>query len=253
MSFMDAPQRSDRFAEVRLLLEKARRVCAFTGAGISAESGIPTYRGTGGLWSGFSADEIASPRGFARDPKRVWQWHNERRMALANVKPNAGHAALAKLEELVTSRGGQFALATQNIDGLHQAAGSRHVLELHGTILAIRCDTCGYRRAIGFEPIEGVPWCPKCRTFMRPDIVWFGETLPPDVWQRAAEAAASADLFLAIGTSAIVYPAAGLIDLASRRGARTVEINLEPTAATGMVDVALHGKAGEILPAILPA
>jgi NAD-dependent deacetylase len=249
---MNVPHDTDPIAEVRRLLENARRVCAFTGAGISAESGIPTYRGTGGLWSGFSAEDLASPQGFARDPKRVWQWHNERRMALAAVKPNAGHTALAKLEEIVTSRGHAFTLATQNIDGLHQAAGSRSVLELHGTILTIRCDTCWYRRAIGFEPIEGIPFCPKCRTFMRPDIVWFGEMLPQDVWQRAAEAAAGADVLLAVGTSAVVYPAVGLIDLAARNGARTVEINLEPTAATGAMDIALHGKAGEILPAILP-
>ena len=227
-------------------------MAVLTGAGISAESGLPTYRGATGLWAGFSMKEFASPEGFAHDPQKVWGWHDERRMALAAVRPNAGHLALAELERRVNARGGQFALATQNVDGLHQAGGSKNVLELHGTILAVKCSRCERRREIGFEPITGVPRC-SCGAMMRPDIVWFGEMLPEAVWQSAFHAAAACDVFLTVGTSAVVYPAASLIEIAAAGGAKTVEVNLERTAASSSVDIALTGKAGDILPALLAA
>ncbi len=232
------------------MLQEARRVAVLTGAGISAESGLPTYRGATGLWAGFSMKEYASAEGFAQDPEKVWGWHDERRMALAAVRPNPGHLALAEMERRLETRGGQFALATQNVDGLHQAGGSRNVLELHGTILAVKCSRCDRRREIGFEAIAGVPRCP-CGAMMRPDIVWFGEMLPEAVWQAACIAAAACDVFLTVGTSAVVYPAASLIEVAAAGGAKTVEVNLERTAASSSVDFALAGKAGDILPTLL--
>lgn len=246
---MESP--GTHLAQARQLVKEATRVSVLTGAGISAESGVPTYRGAGGIWSGFSAEDLASPGGFRRDPVKVWDWHNQRRMNLKVIKPNPGHRALAELERQVTARGGSFCLATQNIDGLHQAAGSRNVLELHGTILAIKCSVCNQRRHIGFEPIKEIQKCPRCGSAMRPDIVWFGEMLPQDVWRPAAQAARECDLFLSVGTSAVVYPAAGLIELAVQSGAASIEVNLEPTAASGLVDIALHGEAGEILPKLI--
>ena len=238
--------------QARAILAGARRVAVLTGAGISAESGVPTYRGVSGVWKAFSAKDMASPEGFARDPERVWAWHNDRRLALASIAPNAGHRALADLERLLADRGDRFDLATQNIDGLHQAAGSRNVHELHGTILAIYCVVCGKRRWLGFDPVDGLPRCESCGGLLRPAIVWFGEVLPRDVWLAAANAATSSDVFMTIGTSAVVYPAAGLVEMAIGAGARTIEVNLEPTPASTLVDVALHGPAGNILPRLVP-
>jgi len=236
--------------KARLAMRNARRVAVLTGAGISAESGVPTYRGSGGLWSGFSSADLASPEGFARDPHKVWDWHNDRRMSLAQVKPNAGHLALAQLEQQLQARGATWTLATQNVDGLHQAAGSTNVLELHGTILAIRCNGCGLGRRVGFEPIAELPHC-SCGGLMRPDIVWFGEMLPQTVWRAAVRSCQECDVMLTVGTSAQVYPAASLIEVAAENGAATIEVNLEPTAASGLVTYALHGKAGTILPQLV--
>ncbi|KPJ73447.1 MAG: hypothetical protein AMS14_06545 [Planctomycetes bacterium DG_20] len=248
---MNQPPTDDRAAGARDLVSAASRVTVLTGAGISAESGVPTYRGADGLWKDFTYDDVAGPAAFARDPQRVWQWHNERRMALKAVEPNAAHRALAELERALTARGGQFRLVTQNIDGLHQAAGSRSVYELHGTILAIRCSRCTHHRRIDFEEMEAVPSCPSCGWPMRPAIVWFGEMLPTDVWTAALEAATACDVFLSIGTSAAVYPAAGLIEMAVASGAATIEVNLEPTPASTLVDIALHGKAARIVPQLV--
>jgi len=201
---------SSKIDQARELIRQADRIAVLTGAGVSAESGVPTYRGAGGIWSGFSAEELASPRGFARDPQKVWRWHDERRMGLRRIRPNAAHRALAKLQHRLEARGGSFVPATQNIDGLHQAAGSTDVLELHGTLLAIRCSACSHRRHIGLEAMdEEVPRCPACGKLMRPDIVWFGEQLPQDVWTAAARAAGACRLFMTVGTSAVVYPPPG--------------------------------------------
>lgn len=222
-----------------------------TGAGISAESGVPTFRGPDGLWEGRRVEEVATPEGFAADPPGVWAWYNERRVGLQNLKPNAGHVALASLARAMSARGGWLCLATQNIDGLHQAAGSEGVLELHGSLTWMKCTACDYRQYIGLEPVKPVPACPSCGRQMRPDIVWFGETLPQEVWLKAYEAASGCDVFLTVGTSAVVYPAASLIHYARQGGAAAIEVNLDPTPASGLVDVALHGKAGEILPQLV--
>jgi len=238
--------------QARAILRETNRLVVLTGAGISAESGVPTYRGAGGIWEGFSAAELASPEGFAADPQKVWTWHDQRRQALAEIRPNPAHEALVRLEQRLRRRGAGMTLATQNIEGLHQRAGSPNVLELHGTILAIRCCLCPHRRYVGLEPVgDDVPVCPRCGNFMRPAVVWFGEQLPQDVWQAAAEAAGRCDAFMSIGTSAVVYPAAALIQLATHAGARTIEVNLEPTPASRSMHVAIHGKAGEILPRLV--
>ncbi len=253
---------SDRIARARRLLAHADSVAVLTGAGISAESGVPTFRGSGGLWSRQRMEDVATPAGFARDPVKVWRFHNELRIELERIAPNAAHLALARLERAVLGRGGRFALATQNIDGLHQAAGSRGVLELHGSLTAVRCTGCDYREDVGFRPLGPRPTCPDCGKWLRPDVVWFGETLGPDVWAAAVRAARSCQVFLSVGTSALVYPAAGLIEIALSEGpgrgrrhletsAGTIEVNLEPTPASGKVDVALHGRAGHILPQIV--
>lgn len=240
-----------RAARARELLQQAGSVSALTGAGISAESGVPTFRGHGGLWKHFRMEDVATPQAFARDPVGVWQWHNERRMQLKSIRPNPGHFALAELQRRVRARGGRFILATQNIDGLHQAAGSEDVRELHGSVTKMRCVACAHQEHIGFEPVEPVPVCPNCGQSLRPAVVWFGEVLPQAAWTAAAEAAGGCEAFLSVGTSATVYPAAGLIEAAVRAGAKTIEVNLEPTSVSQIVDIALHGKAGEILPRIV--
>jgi len=234
------------------LLAGAETLAVLTGAGISAESGIPTFRDAGGLWDGLRPEDWASPEGFARDPERVWRWYERRRAELRLACPNAAHFALAELERRAAARGGQFVLATQNIDGLHHAAGSRNVLELHGTLTRMRCTRCPYETEIGAEPVEPLPpRCPDCQALLRPGVVWFGGPLPADVIQAAADAAANADVFLTVGTSAVVYPAAALTEIAVGCGAAAIEVNLQPTPASRLVRVALHGKAGDILPRLL--
>lgn len=240
-----------RLERAREALGSAKRVAVLTGAGISAESGVPTYRGAGGVWQEVSMDEVATPEAFASDPKRVWEWHSQKRAQLKPVHPNAGHRALATLERQVSNRGGRFLLATQNIDGLHQLAGSWNVLELHGSLLRVRCGGCDYGQAIGFEHTGEPPECPRCGKPMRPDVVWFGEALDEDVFRTAVRAVVSSEVFLTVGTSSLVYPAAGLVEAADDGEATIIEVNLEPTAATPLADIALHGKAGEILPKLV--
>jgi NAD-dependent deacetylase len=248
---MDAPGQSDLMTRARGILANAENVAVLTGSGISAESGVPTFRGAGGIWEQVRAEDVATPQAFVRDPAKVWRWHNEMRTRLQQVSPNPAHFALAKLQRRIRRRNGSFVLATQNIDGLHQAAGSEGILELHGSLMRMRCVSCGYREHIGLRPVEPVPLCPECDRSMRPDVVWFGEVLPQDVWSAAVEAVGHCQILLTVGTSATVYPAAGLIEVAVRAGAKTIEVNLEPTSASHIVDIAAHGRAGEILPKIV--
>lgn len=232
-------------------LRKANRVAVLTGAGVSAESGVATFRGNGGLWEGYRVEEVATPMAFERDPSLVWRFYNMRRTQLWTVKPNPGHHALTALEK----RWGpdRFTLMTQNVDGLHRAAGSQHVLELHGNLTRVRCTCCGQVEARPHEDLAPLPHCDDCRGLLRPDIVWFHEMLPEDVWRDAAQATGECDCFLVVGTSAVVYPAAGLIDAARAVGAAVIEINLEATPATKPGTIALRGKSGEILPRLLEA
>jgi NAD-dependent deacetylase len=231
------------------MLRAARKVAVLTGAGVSAESGLATFRGAGGLWEGQRVEDVATPRAFARDPALVWRFYNLRRANLATVTPNPGHHALAALERHYGPD--NFTLITQNVDGLHLAAGSRTVLEIHGTLRRVRCTGCGALEQRGVEPLPELPRCGACDALLRPDVVWFEEMLPEGVWAKAEQAAAYSDCFLIIGTSAIVYPAAGLTSLARGNGADTIEINLTRTAASREADVVLLGPSGTILPALL--
>ena len=218
-----------------------------TGAGISAESGVPTFRGQGGLWKQFRAEDLATPEAFARDPRLVWEWYDSRRAALAQVAPNAGHRALAELE----ARKPRFTLVTQNVDGLHDRAGSRNVLKLHGDIWTLRCLRCGRERRDERTPLPELPPSCECGGMLRPGVVWFGEPLPVEAWERAQKATREAEVLLVVGTSATVYPAAGLIPLATSAGARVIECNVEETPFSSGLDRSLRGRAGELLPQLI--
>jgi len=233
--------------EAREWLRAAHAVAVLTGAGISAESGIPTFRGAGGLWRQFRPEDLATPGAFAQDPRLVWEWYDWRRGLIARAEPNAGHRALVELE-----RGKpRFTLITQNVDGLHDRAGSRHVLKVHGDIWTLRCTACD-RSWTDFRPAlpELPPRC-ECGALARPGVVWFGEALPVDVWMAAEQAAGEAEVFLVVGTSAVVYPAAGLVMTAKASGARIIEINPERTPYSDDVDCCLQAPAGEALPELI--
>jgi len=232
--------------ELVAALRAASSVFVLTGSGISAESGLPTFRGVGGLWRTHRVEELASPEGFARDPALVWTWYNERRAAHGRAQPNAGHVALAKLDNLV----GDFTLATQNVDSLHLRAGSRNTLELHGSLREARCTGCDARLALQDDGLPRSEIEHQCGGRFRPDIVWFGEPLPQAAWRAAAAAAARADVILVVGTSAVVYPAAALATHYNRR-AFVAEINPEATAISDRVTCALRGSAAELLPRLV--
>ncbi len=227
------------------LLRAAQRVGVLTGAGISAESGLATFRGAGGLWEGQRVEDVATPRAFARDPALVWRFYNLRRANLGGVVPNPGHHALVDLEKRL---GTGFTLVTQNVDGLHQAAGSKNVLEIHGAIRRVRCTGCGLVEDRGTLALADLPRCEKCDALLRPDVVWFEEMLPEDIWASAESAIMRCQCFLVVGTSAVVYPAAGLIDTAHTWEAKVIEVNLTPTLASSIVDVSIQGPSGKVLP-----
>lgn len=237
-------------AALRARLRDAERVVAFTGAGISAESGVPTFRGPGGIWAKFKPEELANMNAFMKNPDLVWEWYAHRRTILAGARPNAGHHALVRMEELIP----EFSIVTQNIDNLHRRAGSGRVIELHGNIERNYCMSCGQPwDDRDTPPAAGVPRCRGCGGIVRPDVVWFGEMLPEEEWETAAHLAEGADLFLSIGTSAAVYPAAGLPIMAKRGGAVLVEINPERTPLTPHADEFLQGSSTLILPALVEA
>jgi NAD-dependent deacetylase len=228
-------------------LAAAKSVAVLTGAGISAESGIPTFRGEGGLWNNYRAEDLATPEAFARDPRLVWDWYNWRRELIAKSKPNPAHLALVKLQIAKPS----FTLITQNVDGLHDLAGSGRVLKLHGDIWRLRCTTCGANWPDRRAPLPTLPPHCACGGLARPGVVWFGEGLPEGMMKEAEHAVAACEVFLVIGTSAVVYPAAGLVPSAKQNGATVIEINTEATAFSEVVDFALQGPAGEMLPKLL--
>jgi NAD-dependent deacetylase len=242
---MDPQDSNETLRRAAAYLRDAERVAVLTGAGISAESGLATFRGAGGLWEGHRVQEVATPDAFRRDPALVWRFYNARRHALRSVRPNPGHLALVALEERLGSR---FTLITQNVDGLHSVAGSQRLLELHGCLARVRCTACPLIEDRGQEILEDLPRCKDCGQLVRPDIVWFNEMLPQDVWMQAERAAESCDCFIVVGTSAVVYPAAGLALLARHCGAKLIEVNLERTAASDHADVTLLGPAGQVLP-----
>ncbi|HEV2860121.1 MAG TPA: NAD-dependent deacylase [Pyrinomonadaceae bacterium] len=232
--------------ELERRLRAAERVFVLTGAGVSAESGVPTFRGGGAaaVWKGMPFSRISSAEMVERDLPEVWAWFDYRRGRIEECRPNPAHETLARWQD----RFGAFTLVTQNIDGLHAAAGSREVLELHGNIRRGRCTACKSREELGPPGRrDGPPACSSCGSFLRPDVVLFGEMLPAGVFELAAERAAECEVCLVVGTSAIVYPAAGLPLIAKRAGAFLVEVNPEPTPLTEYCDLVLEGRAGEIL------
>jgi NAD-dependent deacetylase len=234
--------------ELVIRLKAAQSVLVLTGSGISSDSGLPTFRGVGGLWHDHRVEELASPAGFARDPALVWRWYNERNAAHRRASPNAGHYAIARLETLVAD----FTLATQNVDSLHLRAGTTGLLELHGNLREARCERCGERRTLDASglPLDEIEH--GCGGRMRPDIFWFGESLPQAVWKKAEAAAARAEVILVVGTSALVYPAAALATHYSDT-AYVAEINTEETPISGRVDCVLRGTAAKTLPQIVEA
>ena len=226
---------------MRSSVERARAIAVLTGAGVSAESGIPTFRTNNGYWQQYRVEDLATPQAFARDPKFVWTWYEERRRAIAKAKPNAGHEALAAIH---------CTLITQNVDGLHDLAGSKDIIKLHGDIWTLRCTKCRRERVDRSELNDLPPRC-ECGGVLRPGVVWFGEMLPEGAMERATEAVRNADVFIVAGTSAQVYPAAGLIPLAISNKATVIEINPEETGFSEDVTYSLRGPSAELLPKLL--
>jgi NAD-dependent deacetylase len=238
-------------SELIRTLRSARRVAVLTGSGISAESGVPTFReAQTGLWHRFKPEELATAQAFRRDPRLVWEWYTWRRELAAKAQPNPGHLALAQMEDLIPN----FTLITQNVDGLHQRAGSGRqtpVIELHGSIQRTKCFEEGKPVETWEEGEEIPPRCPSCGGRLRPDVVWFGESLPPGALRSAQEAASACEIFFSIGTSTLVEPAASLPFIASLSGALVVEVNPQETPLTPSADFVLAGPAGEVLPALV--
>ncbi len=237
-------------SELKLLRSKitdAESLVVLTGAGISADSGVPTFRGQDGLWRHHRAEDLATPEAFKRDPRLVWEWYNWRRESLATKQPNAAHEAVTQLER----RCARFWLITQNVDGLHRAAGSTKLSEIHGNIWTVRCTECGQVQGNRDVPIAILPACTRCRGLLRPHIVWFGESLDPGELTRCETALRSCDVLLVIGTSGVVHPAAGFASLAKEAGAFVAEVNLDRTPHTSLVDISLQGRAKDVVPLLL--
>lgn len=235
-------------AELVSLLRGTSKLVALTGAGVSQESGLRTFRDAQtGLWAQYRPEELASPEAFRRDPKLIWDWYAWRREAVKGVRPNPGHYALAEMEKRIPA----FTLITQNVDGLHRMAGNQKMLELHGNIQRVRCADCYTIAETWDDDIESVPRCRECGGLLRPDVVWFGEALPRDQLEAAVEAARSCEVFLSIGTSGLVQPAASLAFAAHNRGATVIEINAEPTPLTSKANYVFQGRSGEILPRVV--
>lgn len=230
-------------------LAKLDRVCCLTGAGVSAESGVPTFRGQAGLWEGQRPEDLATPQAFERDPEKVWKFYNYRREMLLECRPNAAHRALADLERVFDC----WSLITQNVDRLHQQAGSRNPIELHGNIWTVRCTACDQEFDKFGVKLDCLPACESCGNLLRPAVVWFGEMLSPEVLAAAQTAAEDCQAMLVVGTSSVVQPAASLALTARAGGALVIEINLDTTPLSAQADEFLSGKAGEVLPQLAEA
>jgi NAD-dependent protein deacetylase/lipoamidase len=239
---------NDRILLARRRLASAKNVTVLTGAGISADSGVPTFRGVDGLWRNFRAEDLATPEAFERDPRLVWEWYNWRRELIATKQPNPAHVALVELERRTHEA---FWLITQNVDGLHRSAGSQRISEIHGNIWKVRCTDCGIISENREIPLAILPTCRLCHALLRPHIVWFGESLRDEDLRRCDEALRACDLLLVIGTSGVVYPAAGFASVAKEVGALVIEINLESTPQSDLVDLSLQGRAKDLVPLLL--
>lgn len=233
--------------ELKAKLANATAVTVLTGAGISADSGVPTFRGAEGLWKDFRPEELASPDAFDRNPRLVWEWYNWRRELLATKEPNPAHTALVELEQRVDN----FWLITQNVDGLHSLAGSQRLSEIHGNIWKVRCTQCGEITPNRDVPIAILPECSTCQGLLRPHIVWFGESLDPEDLQKSFDALRTCEILLIIGTSGVVYPAASFGPVAKDNGAFVAELNLDPTPNSDLVDVAIQGRAKDLVPQLI--
>ncbi len=239
----------DALAITKDRLKQAQSVTVLTGAGISADSGVPTFRGKDGLWRSFRAEDLATPEAFAKNPQLVWEWYDWRRELIASKSPNPGHHALAEME----NRCPRFTLITQNVDGLHEQSGSRNILEIHGNIWKARCTVCKQVSENREVPISILPYCssPKCGALLRPHIVWFGESLAEKEIQDSMTALQSCDVMLVVGTSGVVQPAASFAGIAKSCGAFVVEINTDPSTQSTLLDQVLRGKASDVLPKLL--
>ena len=228
--------------------KEAGSLVFFTGAGISAESGIPTFRGKEGLWKKFRPEELANFNAFITNPEMVWEWYNHRKKIIHDAQPNEGHLTIARMQKYFD----KVTVVTQNIDNLHRRAGSNDIFELHGNIERNFCINCKefYNEELDFS--KGVPKC-KCGGLIRPDVVWFGEMLPEDQFRDGESASVNSDMFFVVGTSAVVYPAAGLVYAAKQGGAVIVEINIEETEVSSIADYSFFGESGKVLPEILNA
>jgi len=238
---------NDQILLARAHLASARHVTVLTGAGISADSGVPTFRGADGLWRNFRAEDLATPEAFERDPQLVWEWYNWRREILATKTPNDAHHALVRLEE----RANDFHLITQNVDGLHRLAGSRQIFELHGDIWKVRCTSCRLVTDNRDVPLSLLPHCRTCGGLLRPHIVWFGEALDGQILANSFRGAESCDVMIIVGTSGLVYPAAMLIPAAAANGAFVIEINLDSTPNSPDAVLSIQGRAKDIVPLLL--
>jgi len=226
-------------------LRNAERVSVLTGAGVSADSGIPTFRGAGGIWEKYDFRKLATPAGFREDPLLAWEWYQLRQREMKKAEPNPAHLTIAEMEPYFR----EFSVITQNIDGMHKRAGSRRIIELHGNIWRMRCVRDGTVIDID-EPVKDIPPTCHCGSILRPDVVWFGEPLPEDVLDASSKAASESDVMFVVGTSAIVYPAAALPALTKNAGGLVIEVNLEPTEISTYADLSLFGRAGELMPAL---
>jgi NAD-dependent deacetylase len=233
--------------ELKEIIARSKRITVLTGAGISAESGVPTFRGSGGIWRNYQVTDVATPQAFARDPELVWEFYNWRRDLISKVTFNPGHTALVKLEKYVND----FTLITQNVDGLHREAGSRRLLEIHGNLWEVKCTKCSLVTMDRSHNMGKLPKCSKCGGLLRPHVVWFGESLDPDIISKAIEASQNCECMLIVGTSGVVQPAASLAYQAKAEGAVVAEINIEQTPQSGHMDFVLTGKSGEILPILV--
>ena len=224
----------------------SKSVVVLTGAGISAESGVPTFRGEDGLWKQYRAEDLATPHAFQTDPQLVWEWYDWRRGIIGKAEPNPGHQAIAEMEGIFP----HFCLITQNVDGLHRRAGNTKVIEIHGNLWDLRCVAEGTVREDTRVPLPEIPPLCECGALLRPHVVWFGESLDQEDLSRAYRLIEACNLLLVVGTSAVVQPVASFPLMAKQGGAFVVEVNMDPTPISPLVDVSLHGKAGEILPAL---